>query len=94
MKRQWEGTVDAADLSPPAGHQGQAQTGGKHSLGRQPRSRRTKREPGRGHDAKARPAMIAWVRRHGGGVIQAPRDVTVKTVQKAADFAMPAGRRL
>ena len=94
MHRQWEGTVEADALSPTAGHTGQAQTGGKHSLGRQPRSRRTKRQPGRGHDDQDRPAIIAGVSRHGGVVIQATRDFTVKTVQKAADFAMHAGSRL
>ena len=38
--------------------------------------------------------MIAWVSRQGGVVIHATRDFTVKTVQKAADLAMQAGRRL
>ena len=38
--------------------------------------------------------MIAWVSRHGGVVMQATRDLTVKTVQKAADLAMQRGRRL
>ena len=38
--------------------------------------------------------MIAWVSRQGGVVIQATRDFTVKTVQKAADLAMQAGSRL
>jgi len=66
----------------------------KKSLGRQPRSRRKKREPGRGHYDKDRPAIIAWVSRQGGVVIQATRDFTVKTVQKAADIAMQAGSRL
>ena len=37
--------------------------------------------------------MIAWVSRHGGVVLQATRDFTVKTVQKAADLAMPRGSR-
>src|SRR5439155_19985887 len=35
-----------------------------------------------------------WVSRQGGVVIQATRDFTVKTVQKAADIAMQAGSRL
>jgi transposase-like protein len=94
MNRQLEGTVEADDLYHTAGHKGQAKTGGKKSLGRQPRSRRKKREPGRGHYDKDRPAIIAWVSRQGGVVIQATRDFTVKTVQKAADIAMQAGSRL
>ena len=77
-----------------AGKKGQGKTGGKKSLGRQPRSRRKKREPGRGHYDKDRPAIIAWVSRQGSVVIQATRDFTVKTVQKAADIAMQAGSRL
>ena len=92
--RQLEGTVEADDLYHTAGHKGQAKTGGKKSLGRQPRSRRKKREPGRGHYDKDRPAIIAWVSRQGSVVIQATRDFTVKTVQKAADIAMQAGSRL
>jgi hypothetical protein len=94
MKRQWEGPVEADDLDHPAGHQGPAKTGGTTSRGRQPRSRRQPREPGRGHDDQARPAISAWVSRQGGVVIHATRDCTVKTVQKAADMAMQAGRRL
>ena len=49
---------------------------------------------GRGHYDKDRPAIIAWVSRHGGVVMQATRDFTVKTVQKAADLAMQRGSRL
>ena len=63
-------------------------------MGRRARGRRKKREPGRGHEDKDRPAMIAWVRRQGAVVIQAARDCTVKTVQKAADLAVHAGSRL
>jgi hypothetical protein len=92
--RKLAGTVEADDLSPTAGHKGQAKTGGTKALGRQPRRRRQKREPGRGHYDKERPAMIAWVSRQGGVVIHATRDFTVKTVQKAADLAMPAGSKL
>jgi len=44
--RQLEGTVEADDLYHTAGHKGQAKTGGKKALGRQPRRRRKKREPG------------------------------------------------
>jgi len=92
--RQLEGTVEADDLYHTAGHKGQAKRGGKQSLGRQPRSRRKKREPGWGHYDKDRPAIIAWVSRHGGVVMQATRDFTVKTLQKAADIAMQRGSRL
>jgi transposase-like protein len=92
--RRLEGTVEADDLYHTAGHKGQAKTGGKKSLGRKARSRRKKREPGRGHYDKDRPAIIAWVSRQGGVVIQTTRDFTVKTVQKAADLAMQAGSRL
>src|SRR5438874_13777973 len=53
-----------------------------------------KREPGRGHYDKDRPAMIAWVSRQGAVVIQATRDFTVQTVQKAADLAVQTGSRL
>src|SRR5262249_55193268 len=55
---------------------------------------RKKREPGRGHYDKDRPAIIAWVSRQGTVVIHATRDFTVKTVQKAADLAVQAGSRL
>src|SRR5262245_31926596 len=92
--RQLEGTVEADDLYHTAGHKGQARTGGKKALGRQPRRRRKKREPGRGHYDKDRPAIIAWVSRQGAVVLQATRDFTVKTVQKAADIAMQTGNRL
>jgi hypothetical protein len=40
-------------------------------LGRRPRRRRKKREPGRGHDDKDRPAMIVWVSRQGFVVVHA-----------------------
>jgi transposase-like protein len=92
--RKLDGTVEADDLYHTAGHKGQARKGGTKSLGRTPRGRRKKREPGRGHYDKDRPAMIAWVSRQGGVVIHATRDFTVKTVQKAADLAMQAGSRL
>ena len=92
--RQLDGTVEADDLYHTAGHKGQAKKGGTKSLGRKPRRRRKKREPGRGHYDKDRPAIIAWVSRRGGVVVQATRDFTVKTVQKAADMAMQAGSRL
>ena len=79
----------------PAGHKGQTDSRvGEKLLGRRARGRRKKREPGRGHYDKDRPAIIAWVSRHGAVVIQATRDFTVKTVQKAADIAVHAGRRL
>ena len=53
-----------------------------------------KREPGRGHYDKDRPAMIAWVSRQGPIVVHAVKDFTVKTVQQAADLAVQAGSRL
>src|SRR5262249_4126982 len=92
--RQVEGTVEADDLYHTAGQKGQAQHGGKKALGRRPGGRRKKGEPGRGHYDKDRPAIIAWVSRQGAVVIQATKDVTVKTVQKAADLAVHAGSRL
>jgi transposase len=58
------------------------------------RGRRKKREPGRGHYDKDRPAIIAWVSRQGPVIIHAVKDFTVKTVQKAADVAVQAGSRL
>jgi hypothetical protein len=92
--RQLEGTVEADDLYHTAGSKGQAPGGGKKALGRRARGRRKKREPGRGHYDKARPAIIAWGSRQGAVVIQATRDFTVKTVQKAADLVVHAGSRL
>src|SRR4029450_8013973 len=94
MDRQLAATVEADDLYHTAGQKGQAHGGGKKALGRRARGRRKKREPGRGHYDKDRPAIIAWVSRHGTVVIQATRDFTVKTVQKAADLAVQAGSRL
>jgi hypothetical protein len=78
----------------PLDTRGQAKTGGTKSLGRKPRHRRKKREPGRGHYDKDRPAIIACVSRQGGVVIHSTRDFAVKTVQKAADLAMQAGSQL
>ena len=92
--RKLAGTVEADDLYHTAGHKGQAKKGGTKALGRQPRGRRKKREPGRGHYDKDRPAIIAWISRQGGVVIHATRDFTVKTVQQAADLAMQAGSKL
>src|SRR5262245_29982577 len=92
--RQLAGTVEAEDLSHTAGQKGQAKHGGKKALGRRPRGRRKKREPGRGHYDKDRPAIIAWVGRQAAVVLQATRDFTVTTVQKAADLAVQAGSRL
>jgi transposase-like protein len=77
-ERRLEGTVEADDLYHTAGQKGQAKTGGTKALGRKPRGRRKKREPGRGHYDTDRPAIIAWVSRQGGVVIQATRDFTVK----------------
>src|ERR687885_767169 len=92
--RQLAGTVEADALYHTAGNKGQAQGGGKKLLGRRARGRRKKREPGRGHDDKDRPAIIAWVSRQGAVVLQATDDFTVKMVQKAADVAVQAGSRL
>ena len=94
VDRQLEGTVEADELYHTAGQKGQATHGGKKPLGRRPRGRRKKCEPGRGHYDKDRPAIIAWVSRQGAVVIQATKDFTVKTVQKAADIAVQAGSRL
>jgi hypothetical protein len=94
LQRQLAGTVEADDLYHTAGNKGQATQGGKQSLGRRARGRRKKREPGRGHDDKDRPAIIAWVSRQGAMVLHATRDFTVQTVQKAADLAVQAGSRL
>jgi transposase-like protein len=94
IQRQLEGTVEADELYHTAGNKGQAKQGGKKSLGRRARGRRKKREPGRGHYDKDRPAIIAWVSRQGPVVVQAVRDFTVSTVQKAADLAVQAGSRL
>jgi transposase len=94
MDRLLEGTVEADELYHTAGQKGRAKDGGKKHLGRRPRGRRKKREPGRGHFDKDRPAIIAWVSRQGSAVIQATKDFTVKTVQKAADLAVQTGSRL
>jgi len=94
MQRQLDGTVEADDLYHTAGNKGQAKPGGKKALGRRARGRRKKREPGRGHYDKDRPAIIAWVSRQGDVVIQATKDFTVQTVQKAAEIAVRTGSRL
>src|SRR5215510_9113214 len=92
--RHLEGTIEADELYHTAGNKGQAKYGGAKSLGRRARGRRKKREPGRGHYDKDRPAIIAWVSRQGAVIIQATRDFTVKTVQQAANIAVQAGSRL
>src|SRR5437879_9705957 len=94
MQRQLAGTLEADELYHTAGQKGQAQRGGKKHLGRRARGRRKKREPGRDHYDKDRPAIIAWVSRQGSVMIQATKDFTVKTVQKAADIAVQAGSKL
>ena len=94
MERQLAGTVEADELYHTAGRKGQAKQGGEKPLGRRARGRRKKREPGRGHYDKDRPAIIAWVSRQGAVVIQATRDFTVKTVQTAVNIAVQAGSRL
>jgi transposase-like protein len=92
--RHLEGTIEADELYHTAGNKGQAKHGGAKPLGRRARRRRKKREPGRGHYDKDRPAMIAWVSRQGPLVVLAVKDFTVTTVQQAADFAVQAGSRL
>jgi hypothetical protein len=94
VDRQLAGIVEADELYHTAGNKGQAPQGGKKTLGRRPRGRRKKREPGRGHYDTDRPAIIAWVSRQCPVVIHAVKDFTVKTVQKAADLAVQAGSRL
>jgi hypothetical protein len=89
-----EGTVEADELYHVAGNKGQAKQGGPKPLGRRPRGRRKQCEPGRGHYDKDRPAIIAWVSRQGAVIIQATRDFTVTTVQKAANIAVHIGSRL
>ena len=86
--------MEADDLYHTAGQKGQAKNGGTKVLGRRPRGRRKKREPGRGHYDKDQPAIIAWVSRQGPVVLHAVKDFTVKTVQKAAHLAVHAGSRL
>src|SRR4029450_8999997 len=90
----WAGTGEGDALYQTAGQKGQAQQGGPKPLGRRARGRRKKREPGRGHYEKDRPAIIAGVSRQGTVVIQATKDFTVKTAQKAADIAVHAVSRL
>ena len=94
MGRQLAGTVEADDLYHTAGNKGQAPGGGKKSLGRRARGRRKKREPGRGHYDKDRPAIIAWISRQGAVVIHVTKDFTVQTVQQAANIAVHVGSRL
>lgn len=100
--RQLEGTVEADEIYHTAGNKGQvsrdarestsgAKKGGKKRLGRLPRQRGKKRAPGRGHYNKDRPAIIVWVSRTGGTVVQAVKDFTQSTVQKAADLAVKKG---
>jgi transposase-like protein len=92
--RQLEGTVEADELYHTADSKGQAQQGGNKSLGRRPRRRRKKREPGRGYDDKDQPAMIVWVSRQGFAVVHAVRDFTISTVHTAANLAVHAGSQL
>jgi hypothetical protein len=94
IDRQLAGTVKADALYHTAGNKGQATQDRKKALGRRPWGRRKKREPGRGHYDTDRPAIMAWVSRQGEVVIQATKDFTVKTVQKAADIAVRPGSRL
>jgi hypothetical protein len=84
MHRQLEGTVAADDPLPDLRQQGASQAGQEEVVG----------TPGQDHDDKDRPAIIAWVSRQGTVVIQATRDFTVKTLQKAAEIAVRTGSRL
>ena len=92
--RQLDGTVEADDLYHIAGHKGQARQGGPKLLGRRPRGRRKKCEPGRGHYDKDRTAIIAWISRQGAIVLHATKDFTIQTVQRAANVAVRPGSRL
>src|SRR5262249_15026956 len=94
MERQLAGTVEADELYHTAGQKGQAHHGGEKGVGGRARGGRQKKQAGRGHYEKDRPAIIAWVSRQGAVVLQATRDFTVKTVQKAANLAVQAGSRL
>ena len=73
--------------------QGPSQDGRQKGMGAHAPGRGTPREPGRGHDDQDWPALSAWSRRQGGGVLHATPACTVKTVQKAADLAVSAGSR-
>jgi transposase-like protein len=57
--RQRAGPGEADALYQSAGKKGQAPGGGTKAVGRRARGRRQKRTPGRGHDDKDRPAIIA-----------------------------------
>ena len=74
VHRQLEGTIEADEIYHTASNKGQAKDGGKKRLGRLPRRRGKKREPGRGHYDKDRPAIIAWVSRTGDTVVQAVKE--------------------
>jgi len=67
---------------------------GKKQLKRRKRNRGKKREPGRGHYDKDRPAIIAWVSRTGEIVLSGVKDFTAATVQKAADLAVKKGSHI
>src|SRR5262249_8205665 len=85
---------EAGSVENAGGQRGKARGGGKRPWGRPPRRRRKKCEPGRGHYDKDRPAIIAWISHQGAVGIQATKDFTVQTVQKAANLAVQAGSRL
>lgn len=72
----------------------QAPPWAKKLWGRRARGRCKQGEPGRGPYDKDRPTIIAWLSRQGAAVIQAPRDFTVQTAQKAADLAVQTGSQL
>jgi hypothetical protein len=56
------------------------------------RGRRKKRERGRGHYDKDRPAIIAWISRQGGVIVQATRDFTVKDGAAGRRPRYPSGK--
>ena len=58
---------------PPPGTRAKPDKVGPKLLGRRPRCRRKKCEPGRGHYAKDRPAIIAWVSRQGRSSSRRPK---------------------
>ena len=92
--RQLEGTVEADDLYHTAGQKGPSQAGREESVGTPTTWAPQETRARSGHYDKDRPAIIAWVSRQGAVVLQATRDFTVKTVQKAADLAVQTGSRL
>jgi transposase-like protein len=92
--RQLEGTVEADEIYHTAGSKGQATEGGNKPLKRRKRRRGKKRDRGRGHYDKDRPAIIAWVSQTGETVLSGVKDFTAATVQKAANLAVKKGSHI